>query len=156
LIGDVVKAVSLEFEDSAQRKGIALNVKVDAAAAKVRFPKQDLKAILGNLVDNAIKFTQQGAVTVTIRKNMRGLCIIVSDTGCGIEASDQKMLFEKFFKRYPSMPGTGLGLSIVREIVTRYHGSIRIISKGVGAGVRVTITMPIVRQRRGHETNSRG
>ncbi len=101
--------------------------------------------IIGNLMDNAVKYTKSGVVALSVAKQRGTARIVVSDTGCGISAADQKRIFERFF-RVPSTsdkPGSGLGLAMVREIVVgRYKGSIGCHSE-VGNGTTFTVTLPL-------------
>ena len=101
--------------------------------------------IIGNLMDNAVKYTESGVVALSVAKQKDTAKIVVSDTGCGISAADQKRMFERFY-RAPSAsdkPGSGLGLATVREIVVkRYRGKIDCHSE-VGNGTIFTITLPL-------------
>lgn len=154
-VRDIVEEIESDFREIIARKGIVFSIKTDALSAGTAVPYNDIKTILYNLTDNAIKFTDQGRIFVDIKKRSRNLAIHVVDSGCGIEESDQKKIFLKFFKRYPSMPGTGLGLAIVREIVLAYKGALRVDSKGEGRGCHVTVILPLGKKRRGHEKDSR-
>lgn len=151
---DIIEEIQNDFKDSAAHKGLVFTIKIDAFSARKQVFYNDIKTVLYNLVDNAVKFTSQGCVSVNIKKLVKGLQIQVADSGCGIEESNQKKLFLKFYKRHPSLPGTGLGLSIVREIVLTYKGTLRVDSKGEGQGCRITVVLPIGEQRRSDEKNS--
>jgi two-component system OmpR family sensor kinase len=84
-----------------------------------------LRQLVGNLVDNAIKFTNEGRVDVTVRNDDGSASVEVADTGPGIEGDAAERLFDRFFRGDPSharaVEGTGLGLAIVRSIA-RVHG----------------------------------
>lgn len=101
--------------------------------------------IIGNLMDNAVKYTEAGVVTLSVAKDHGRTKIVVSDTGCGISAADRKRMYERFY-RAPSAsdkPGSGLGLATVREIVVkRYKGKIDCHSE-VGNGTIFTVTLPL-------------
>ena len=101
--------------------------------------------IIGNLMDNAVKYTEAGVVTLSVAKDHGRTKIEVSDTGCGISPADRKRMFERFY-RAPSAadkPGSGLGLATVHDIVVRqYKGRITCRSK-VGRGTTFTILLPL-------------
>ncbi len=93
---------------------------------------------MGNLLDNAVKFTPSGGtVSVTLTKEPEtGLArLAVSDTGIGISDEDKPNLFKRFWRSDASrsLPGNGLGLAVVKAIVTSYGGSVTCTSRpGVG------------------------
>ncbi|MAF31917.1 MAG: hypothetical protein CMF60_06900 [Magnetococcales bacterium] len=93
-----------------------------------------VKQIFSNLVSNAIKFTHQGFVKITVRYDERlGFCAAVEDTGIGISAENQHKIFERFTQADASTTreygGTGLGLSIISELVARMNGRINLKSE---------------------------
>lgn len=96
-----------------------------------------LRQVLINLVSNALKFTQQGMITIDVRETVRGpemieLRFSVSDTGSGIAADDQTVLFKPFYQvdrpTKPARGGTGLGLAICRQLIEIQGGQIGVIS----------------------------
>ena len=101
--------------------------------------------IIGNLMDNAVKYTESGVVTLSVAKDHGKTKIEVSDTGCGISSADRKRMFERFY-RAPSAadkPGSGLGLATVHDIVVnQYKGRITCRSE-VGAGTTFTVLLPL-------------
>ena len=100
--------------------------------------KAKLQQLVGNLLDNAVKFTPAGGtVSVTLSKEPEtGLArLAVSDTGIGISEADQANLFKRFWRSDSSrsLPGNGLGLAVVKAIVTSYGGTVTCTSRpGVG------------------------
>ena len=101
--------------------------------------------IIGNLMDNAVKYTEAGVVTLSVAKDHGKTKIEVSDTGCGISPADRKRMFERFY-RAPSAadkPGSGLGLATVHDIVVnQYKGRITCRSK-IGRGTTFTVLLPL-------------
>ena len=101
--------------------------------------------IIGNLMDNAVKYTESGVVTLSVAKDHGKTKIEVSDTGCGISPADRKRMFERFY-RAPSAadkPGSGLGLATVHDIVVnQYKGRITCRSQ-VGRGTTFTVLLPL-------------
>jgi two-component system phosphate regulon sensor histidine kinase PhoR len=107
--------------------------------------KGQMKRMIRNLVDNAIKYTSAaGSVELKLASKSKNVVTIqVSDTGIGISPEHQSRIFDRFYRVDPShnIPGTGLGLSIVKEIVTAHGGDIRVESE-LGAGTVFTVTLP--------------
>ncbi len=134
----------------AQRKGLELvcNILPDVPDSLIGDPDR-LRQILLNLVDNAIKFTEAGDVIVHVRTDPAPaaralLCFSITDTGIGIPAEKQQMIFEAFSQADSSMTrkygGTGLGLAISSELVEMMGGEIRLESvPGNGSAFHVSI-----------------
>jgi len=107
-----------------------------------------LRQMIGNLLENAIKYTPEGG-TVTLEAASEDSQVImrVSDDGPGIPPGDQPYLFDKFFRASnipEDIPGTGLGLSIVKSIVDHHNGRIWVDSE-LGGGTTFTVVLPAVR-----------
>jgi two-component system phosphate regulon sensor histidine kinase PhoR len=129
----------------ARRKQIALRWKKPATNLTVLAVRSQMKRLIQNLVDNAIKYTPTGgSVVLTLSSDRPNTVEIrVADTGIGIPREHQVRVFERFYRVDPShtIPGTGLGLSIVKEIVTVYGGEIKLKSIP-GKGSIFTVTLP--------------
>ncbi|MBQ8184329.1 MAG: hypothetical protein IJ036_00925 [Lachnospiraceae bacterium] len=104
-----------------------------------------IKQLLINLVDNGLKATEFGAVTITCYSDSRYLNLEIADTGIGMEEEQLDRIFERFYRvdkgRSKAQGGTGLGLSIVKHIVEYYHGTIQVTSK-VGVGTEFKVRLP--------------
>ena len=105
-----------------------------------------MRKILSHVIDNAIKFTEQGGVTIGSDYNDGRLEITVTDTGIGIPQGSQNLVFESFMQDDVSntrvKQGSGLGLSIVRGVIQKLGGTVRIDSEK-GKGTAVVLTFPI-------------
>jgi two-component system phosphate regulon sensor histidine kinase PhoR len=128
----------------AQMKGIALSHDL-AAAPHVRADRRALEHILGNLIDNAIKYCPEGAqVRISAAPEQARVRICVSDTGPGIAPEHQPRIFERFYRvdagRSRELGGTGLGLSIVKHLVEALGGSVSVESR-VDAGSTFSFTL---------------
>ncbi|HZX67280.1 MAG TPA: HAMP domain-containing sensor histidine kinase [Candidatus Elarobacter sp.] len=104
-----------------------------------------LRQLIGNLVDNAIKFTQTGRVDVSVRRDGDTAVVDVSDTGPGIGEGDADRLFDRFFRGDPAhareSEGTGLGLAIVRSIARVHGGTVSAHARPEG-GSLFTVRLP--------------
>lgn len=108
--------------------------------------RQRLTQLLYILLDNAIKYTPNGGeVGLTLSVKQNELCILVRDTGIGIQSEEQPLIFERFYRsdkaRSRQMGSYGLGLSIAKWIVDIHHGSIQVASE-VGKGSTFMIIIP--------------
>ena len=101
-----------------------------------------LTEVLEKLVENAVKFTLQGSITVGYNVEPEHLLLWVRDTGKGIAQHDQKRIFERFVKVDEYIPGTGLGLSVVQSHVTHLGGTVGVESE-VGEGSTFWVRLPI-------------
>jgi signal transduction histidine kinase/CheY-like chemotaxis protein len=152
-LGALVRDVTDMMRLRAQEKGLTLLL--DQSSSFPRFIEADearLRQILVNLVGNAVKFTEQGGVTIrlgTRRNDCQHLTMEIEDTGIGIEAVDQERLFQPFVQlaELGNHEGTGLGLAITRQFVELLGGSISVTStRGKGSIFRVELPVEIAEQ----------
>jgi two-component system NtrC family sensor kinase len=128
----------------AESQGIKLDLELEKGLPLVNGDPVRLRQMIGNLIDNAIKYTPEGG-SVNVNAEAEGGQIIlrVVDNGPGIPPADQPYLFDKFFRASnipDDMPGTGLGLSIVKSIVDNHGGRIWVDSK-LGEGTTFTVVL---------------
>ena len=139
-IGPLVRGVETQLSSIAHQKGVALTA--DCEDVVVKGDERRLKQVLLNIIGNALKFTDEGAVHVACGIREGRACIRVSDTGCGIPREHLDEIFESFTQVDSSITrkygGTGLGLAISRDIVERHGGSIEVESE-LDKGSRFTI-----------------
>ncbi|HLJ84820.1 MAG TPA: HAMP domain-containing sensor histidine kinase [Candidatus Eremiobacteraceae bacterium] len=142
----VLHDASAALRPSAERKGLALEVRSDADAT-VRGEPGLLRQLITNLTENAIKFTQSGRVTLTLERVGPMARITVSDTGPGIPEEALPHVFERFYRADPArsrkVEGTGLGLAVVRNIVRVHGGEIRAENPQTG-GAAFVIELPVL------------
>ena len=133
------------MQPQALEKGLLLESNINVADNMVcRSDAFRIKQIVNNLVGNAIKYTDEGKVTVSTAYMNGRLTIGVDDTGCGMTPEEQQRVFNAF-TRLPGAQrkeGVGLGLSIAREIVERLGGSINLVSRK-GEGSKFTVVIPM-------------
>jgi two-component system phosphate regulon sensor histidine kinase PhoR len=129
----------------AEAKGLSMELDVDDDLPMVNGDPIRLRQMIGNLLENAVKYTPSGG-QVCLEANSEDSQIIlrVLDDGPGIPPSDQPYLFDKFYRasNIPAdVPGTGLGLSIVKSIVDHHNGRIWVDSQ-MGEGTVFTVVLP--------------
>ncbi len=150
---DIVPAVAATLEmlkKRAETEGILLQYSVQPEASPVYISAHQIKQILFNLVDNAIKYTPAGGtIIVALYNEGEELALSVTDTGYGIPTEHKDKIFERFYRidkaRSREQGGTGLGLAIVKEIVIRHGGKIRVEDGEGGQGSRFILTIPLAR-----------
>ena len=157
---DVASYVERSFRPMAEQKGLQLNVAIEPDVPDTMWTDgQRLQQVLKNLLSNAFKFTDQGNVSLTVRKADKGrrfnnptldqaddvIAFSVSDTGIGIAKDKQRLIFEAFQQADGTTSrkfgGTGLGLSISREMSRLLGGEIRVES-AEGEGSTFTLFLP--------------
>jgi len=106
-----------------------------------------IKEVVSNLIDNAIKYTKEGSVTVSLESTPEVAHIIVSDTGIGIHPEDMKNLFQKFLRSKETtkmvVSGAGLGLYVGKSFIDAHGGKIWAESDGPDKGSRFIIELPL-------------
>jgi signal transduction histidine kinase len=129
----------------AERRKLDLRIEIAADANHVSADATALRQILQNLVENAVRYTQGGSVTIFARREEGGIVVGVRDTGVGIPAEHLPRIFERFYRvdagRSREVGGTGLGLAIVKHLVEAHGGSVR-ASSTVGLGTEVAVLFP--------------
>ena len=129
--GCIRRAVAL-LEGKAQEKGLSVTIDLPPGLEPVLVDPGRLEQVLVNLVDNAIKYTPNGGVTVSAADDGEFLKILVRDTGPGIPPQSIPRIFERFYRvdagRSREAGGTGLGLSIVKHIVLLHGGTVGVES----------------------------
>lgn len=133
------------FEQGAKEKGIQLKLLAGEGLKTIQADPFKLEQMFINLLDNAIKYTEKGEVSISLRQEDSKSIIEIQDTGIGIPGSHLPRIFERFYvvdkSRSKKLGGTGLGLSIVKHIVLLHGGTIDIESS-MGMGTKFTITLP--------------
>ena len=140
-LAQVAESVAHAQEPAAAVKGLVLAAEV-AGPVMVAGDANALRAMLDNLVDNAIRYTPSGRVTVRTRREGDAALLEVEDTGLGIPQADRARVFDRFYRgESASEGGSGLGLAIARRIAERHRGRIE-LADAAGPGLRVRISLP--------------
>lgn len=130
------------FDKLAKRKKISFNIEDLAADKEFLVDSNYLELILTNLLSNAFKFTpDEGRIVVRMEEDVNYFILEVEDTGCGISADKQTLIFDRFYQVDNDYVGTGIGLSLVKRLVDLHHGRIEVKSQP-GEGSTFTVYIP--------------
>jgi signal transduction histidine kinase len=143
---EIVNNVIVAVESLGAEKNLTLRAEVASDLPVGKGDEQRITQVLLNLVSNAIKFTDEGEVSVRVAVSDGAFHVSVTDTGIGISEADQQMIFEEFQQADGSATrskgGTGLGLAIARRIVAMHGGRLSVESE-LGQGSTFTFTLPV-------------
>jgi two-component system CheB/CheR fusion protein len=147
-LGELVRYTMEDHRTSFQERGVFLRCDIDATALWVEADASRLAQVLGNLLGNALKFTNSGdRVEVFVRAEQGAAVLRVRDSGIGIPPEVQARLFEPFSQGPQSLErsrgGLGLGLSTVKGIVELHDGTVSIASEGPGSGTELVVRLPL-------------
>jgi two-component system, OmpR family, phosphate regulon sensor histidine kinase PhoR len=141
---ELITNVLAIYDPRIRAKGLGLTADISPITLKGDAFK--LEQLLTNLIDNALKYTEKGQISVDTQVREGNAIITVNDTGIGIPREDLGRVFERFYvvdkSRSRSMGGTGLGLSIAKHIATLHTGSIEVTS-ALYTGSTFTVSIPI-------------
>ncbi|MCK5784446.1 MAG: response regulator [Desulfobacterales bacterium] len=145
-IRSTIETIVERLETIAENKNIQLNQQIPDDLPQIESDEHRLHQILQNLISNAVKFTEQGSVTVSAHSDAEKIHITVSDTGIGISKNDLPHIFEEFRQVDGSSArhyeGTGLGLTIAHRAAAMLGGGLSVEST-LGTGSRFTLTLPL-------------
>lgn len=146
----LIESVAMLFDGVARQKGLIFKLDIDAeVTGDVLIDPMRFKQVLSNLVSNAIKFTDQGQVALSVAVDQIGeeridLRLRVTDTGKGIDALTQQRLFQPFTQGRGETGGAGLGLYICRKLMDMMGGTI-VLNSEVGIGSEVIVLLSVAR-----------
>jgi two-component system phosphate regulon sensor histidine kinase PhoR len=143
-LAELARGVASRFKRQAERAGITLRAETADTSLIAIGDSERLERAAGNLVANAIKFTDSGgSIIVRAARDGDDVALSVADTGIGIELDQQARVFERFFKadKGRGAGGTGLGLAIVKHIVLAHGGTVAVESRP-GRGATFTMRLP--------------
>ena len=148
-LADVFKVVATVGEQLARDKGLEWQTVIPENLPKVWGDRTRLRQVVLNLINNAVKFTEQGRVTLRVSVRNESITVEVIDTGLGILPEEQSVIFDEFRQSERTTAlgygGLGLGLSICKRLVELHGGSIGVRSAGKdGSGSTFVFTLPIM------------
>ena len=146
-VADVVDGAVDRARQLAEVRTIGIEVLEVPPGVRVLGDRRQLVSALGNLVENAVKYSEPGsAVQVRVRVEGSSVELMVADHGIGIPAQDHDRIFERFYRvdkgRSRDTGGTGLGLSIVRHVATNHRGDV-LVSSQEGEGSTFVLRIPL-------------
>lgn len=143
-LNQLVRELSEVYASQAEQAGLTFTLDLAAEPLAVRGQPDQLRRAIGNLLDNAIKFTPEGGtVRLGLRQSDRAAEISVEDTGIGIPAEDVAQLFGRFHRgrNASAFPGHGLGLAIVKAIARAHGGTVE--AANTDRGARFALRLPL-------------
>ncbi len=133
-INETIRRTLINLESRINDKNIDIDIEFENESCLVKADQDSIKRVLTNLLDNAIKFTDEnGVITIKVYSRQQEVFVSVKNTGCGIAESEQKLIFERFYKvdrsRAINRKGTGIGLYIVKDILNQHGRDIKVFSR---------------------------
>lgn len=145
-IKELLEHIILPFGPMLKKKKLKFSFQADESLPTIKGDPFKLEDLFVNLLDNAIKYTEKGGITIKLNQEKHRLRCDIIDTGIGIPKKHLDRIFERFFVLDPSRSkasgGTGLGLSIVKHIVLMHHGTIEVESE-VNRGSTIIVRLPL-------------
>ncbi|MHC4872446.1 MAG: GAF domain-containing sensor histidine kinase [Planctomycetota bacterium] len=157
-LGDVVvcdlcketEQIFNKYTDEAEIKGLEMDLSIPDSEVNVRIDKQGCNLILSNLISNAVKYTPEGSVQVSLRNGETEAVIKVKDSGIGIPAADLPDMFNEFFRasnaRNSDIKGTGVGLAGIKDMVERFNGKMELLSQE-NKGSTFIVRLPLYNEK---------
>jgi signal transduction histidine kinase len=146
----LVNEVISENKPSVEKKGLVVSATVCPESVNVHGDRGKLKQVIGNLLDNSVKYTQKGSITVSLSSNKekRKAVLTIKDTGVGIKPETIPYLFQKFSRAEDASKfnilGTGLGLYVAKEMIKANGGKVWVESPGEGKGATFFVEFPTI------------
>ena len=132
-IKDLGQKILEKYHKNADDKGLNLELVMDNNLPSIKTSELYLEELLQNLITNALKYTKEGEIKISITNNEKNIRFMVEDTGIGISKSDQKKIFDKFYRsedyRTRETGGTGLGLYVSSKLADKLDTKIELSSK---------------------------
>ena len=152
-INDIAENINRSYKFHLEQKGFTFNLEKDETIPILKIDEEAFSEALVNLVDNAVKYSDQlKVITVRTGKENDYVFIEVEDKGIGIPQKDQKKIYEKFFRvssgNVHNVKGSGLGLSIVKHIMDAHNGRIELTSE-VNKGSKFKLIFPLTQKLKG-------
>lgn len=136
----MVQEVIEQYRPKAEKKGIGIYLQCSNLEEKAVFDEKWTKEAIGNIIDNAIKYTKEGSVKVNIKAYELFVCVEISDTGIGIAEEEKAKIFQRFYRSsmVKKEEGVGIGLYLAREVLRGEGGYIKVSPK-LGQGTKFSV-----------------
>lgn len=144
---EILDEIIEDMRPAVEKKNLKLVTKIPRDLPNIMGDRHRLSQVLKNLIGNALKFTDNGYISITAKKEKDHILIAIEDTGIGISKDELKKIFNKFYQAYSGddrkNEGVGLGLFICREIIKKHNGEIWAESQ-LGKGSTFFIKLPYI------------
>lgn len=145
----LLERVVADLDGQARTKGITLDLDCRARKTlRLSGDRERVYLLFSHLVENGIKFSGPGTISISARRSGRKIVVTVADKGKGIHPSYLEKIFERHYQRFTSVPGTGIGLTLSRKIVEMHRGRIWAESPGLGSGMTAHVEFPAAPPRK--------
>lgn len=145
-VGDIIADLYKDYEPQAIKKKLRFDLDVDASLGNVTASRLYLKELLQNFITNALKYTKEGTLTLSVHRKADIITFTVKDTGIGISKSDQAKIFNKFYRsedyRTRETGGTGLGLYVAVKLAKKLGTKIELTSR-LNYGSSFSFQLPV-------------
>lgn len=144
---ELINQTVMELMLSAEHKGLTLLTRMSDHLPEVHGDREEITRVMYNLLDNAIKYTEKGQITISAETKEKELEVSIEDTGTGINIPKDQFykLFERFYQEKTKSDGIGVGLAICKTIVDAHGGRIWAESDGKGKGTTFRFTLPLAK-----------
>ncbi len=146
-VRDIVDEVTRELESQLKNKDLEIDWRRPERAVIATIDREKIRHVIFNFVDNAIKYSEHGAITITVKSEKGGVAVRVKDRGLGFGPVDQANFFQKFYRgknvEGVNVTGTGLGLFVASKFVEGHQGNIWAVSPGPGRGSEFGFWVPL-------------
>jgi signal transduction histidine kinase len=145
-LDEIARSVADLYEPVAEERGLRLILEI-ASPMPVRGDRHLLSQAIANLLDNALKYTPEGDVTLTVRRTDGNVLLEIADHGPGVPPDHRERVFDRFYRleNSRSTPGNGLGLSLVRAVARLHGGDVRLEDNN--PGLKAVMLLPAVQER---------
>ncbi|KKR28201.1 MAG: Multi-sensor hybrid histidine kinase [Candidatus Woesebacteria bacterium GW2011_GWA1_39_8] len=147
-LGELAKEVANELKPNVENAGLMLGLEIpENLSTKVNADRDKIRQVIGNVVDNAIKYTPRGGmINVSVFTDGTKAKVAIKDSGIGIDPKEMGKLFNKFSRtkdaNKTSVTGTGLGLYVAKKMVEAHRGDIKVFSAGLSYGSTFVVELP--------------
>ncbi|HHO76058.1 MAG TPA: hypothetical protein ENN05_06470, partial [Deltaproteobacteria bacterium] len=142
---DLIEKVLVLFSQRTQDKGLEIRTQWPDEPVIIDADPFRLEQLFSNLIDNAVKYTDHGCITLDLEDSADDIIVRISDTGAGIPGEHLQRIFERFYvvdkSRSRVLGGTGLGLSIAKHVANLHGGTIAAQSR-LNVGTTFSVTLP--------------
>lgn len=151
-VNELIDELGDSFRIAAKNRGLILQIKKSVHLPSVRMDYNKMRETLSNIIDNAIKYTNEGNILIQTAREENCVIISIKDSGIGITQDEQKHLFEKFTRgeraRELKKSGVGLGLYLGKKIIEAHRGHIYAHANAKGPGATFVVQIPLYKHKK--------